>query len=289
MRRIKPQHYFAFIILCFSLFFFSYAFKFLLSSDFKAHIFLYQDALEKSQILIPPLYYWTVHLFDYVFYFKYEFILSAIVIMSISNVTKYYITKHYLSTEEQNGSIALISFGLVLFMPLVAPFGEGDFWYLGKFTPNIWHNSTTIFAFPFSLFLYIYSVKWLKNPKKSTYLYMLLFGLLTLLAKPSFLFAFIPAFPLFALIVEKKVAKKTIQSSLLSLMLFGLILMQKLILYDLESLKHQFYSLAGRTEIGIAPFKVFLYYSENVGWDILSSFLYLGIIGILFWREIKLE
>lgn len=289
MRRIKPSHFFAFIILCFTLFFFSYAFKFLLRSDFKAHIFLYQDALEENQILIPPLYYWAIHALDYIIYYKYEFVLSAIFIMSISKVFTYYITKHYLSADQNSWPIAFIAFGLFLFMPIVNPFSEGEFWYLGKFTSNIWHNSTTIFVFPFSLLLYIFSMRWVRNPTKKHYLLTLSFGLLTLLAKPSFLFAFIPAFPLFVLMIEKKISKITLQSILLSSFLLGLIVIQKLILYDLESLRHQFYSLAGKSEIGIAPFEVFLYYSENIGWDILSSFLFLGVTGILFRKNIRLD
>ena len=44
-----------------------------------------------------------------------------------------------------------ISLVFVYVMPLIS---LNQCWYYGYFVPNIWHNSTLIFLFPFSILLY---------------------------------------------------------------------------------------------------------------------------------------
>jgi len=51
----------------------------------------------------------------------------------------------------------MVSFTLlfVFSLPSVQVF-TNKFYYLGQFTPNVWHNSTTIFLMPFALLLFCF-------------------------------------------------------------------------------------------------------------------------------------
>lgn len=71
--------------------------------------------------------------------------------------------------------------------------------YLGNFTPNVWHNSTTIFLFPFAILLYYNSYKQFDSysPRRDITIFILI--LLNLYIKPSFFFAFACAYPLIML------------------------------------------------------------------------------------------
>ncbi len=67
--------------------------------------------------------------------------------------------------------------------------------YLGKVTPNVWHNSTIIFLQPFTLLLFWEEYKVLSQRKVKTKQLVLVVILIIInaLIKPSFLFVFIPA------------------------------------------------------------------------------------------------
>lgn len=77
--------------------------------------------------------------------------------------------------------------------------------YLGSITPNVWHNSTYTLCKPFSLltvyfFWQIYTLQRKESLEKvpmSQYIYLTLFAVLSMWAKPSFLAMFLPACVIF--------------------------------------------------------------------------------------------
>ena len=97
-----------------------------------------------------------------------------------------------------------------------------DRFYLGNFVPNMWHNSTTIFLFPFAIILFYQSYKQLVEykPKRNILIFILI--LLNVFIKPSFFFVFVCVYPLFMLIRYK--FSKSFWQSLLPLLLGGLCL-----------------------------------------------------------------
>lgn len=70
--------------------------------------------------------------------------------------------------------------------------------YLGSFTPNVWHNTTIIFVMPVAMLLFYYSI--LKNKEETNYFFTILLIILNAIIKPSFLFVLIPLWGIFALI-----------------------------------------------------------------------------------------
>jgi hypothetical protein len=67
--------------------------------------------------------------------------------------------------------------------------------YITKFVPMVWHNSTTIFLFPFAILLFWKQLQTFNTSRKSThwdYLALNTLVIVNLLIKPSFIFAYAP-------------------------------------------------------------------------------------------------
>jgi hypothetical protein len=89
---------------------------------------------------------------------------------------------------------------MLVAMPLLNPWRSEDI-YLGQVSPNVWHNSTQIFALPFSLAAFVTAVGLLRVPSKSR---ALLFGILifsSTLAKPNYTLALLPVLGVTLLLV----------------------------------------------------------------------------------------
>ncbi len=72
--------------------------------------------------------------------------------------------------------------------------------YLEYYVPNVWHNSTIIFLFPFALCLYFLSLKQLRNFNKITNIQMIILVAINIFIKPSFFFVFVCAYPVMLLL-----------------------------------------------------------------------------------------
>lgn len=91
----------------------------------------------------------------------------------------------------RRSAAAAIAVLMLVAMPLLNPWRPHAI-YLGQVTPNVWHNSTQIFALPFSLAAFVAGVALLRVPTKSR---ALLFGILiftSTLAKPNYTLALLP-------------------------------------------------------------------------------------------------
>lgn len=71
--------------------------------------------------------------------------------------------------------------------------------YLGKFPPNVWHNSTFLIMMPFALLLFDQSYLYLTGERPVRLRNLAALVVLNIIAKPSYYFVFAPVFPLFAL------------------------------------------------------------------------------------------
>lgn len=254
--------------------------------DIKIHNFYLVEYLEKGHFPIPPGYYVLLYLVDLVLRFKYPFVLSSIVVLTFFLLWKFRILKNWISSKSGISASfsGILALGLMFFGPWIAPWEEQVFWYLGKFTPTIWHNSTLIASIPFSLLLYREAIDWWQNKGDSSLWKMLLFGFLILLIKPSFLFCFIPLFPLFTGKIKGFQSSEFYLSSGLSLLLFLGILVEKHLIYAWDPMIVEEYSLGDQPQIQIRPFKIWLHYSFEPVWDFISSFL-LSISFFLLWGK----
>lgn len=98
----------------------------------------------------------------------------------------------------RRGAAAAIAVLMLVVMPLFNPWRPQRI-YLGQLTPNVWHNSTQIFALPFAVAAFVAAVALLRAPTRRR---ALIFGLLIVvstLAKPNYTLALMPALGLFLL------------------------------------------------------------------------------------------
>jgi len=240
---------------------------------------------------MPPLYYWSIDLVDKLVSFRHPFVLAAILVLGFASLAKYGISLFYLKSQaidfrSHSCFSGIIVFGLMFFFPIYAYRFEGLYWYLGKFTPNVWHNSTTIFAFPFSIALFLLSLNWIETQKQKWWWLQLVFGVLVLLIKPSFLFVFIPALPLIDLLKRKRLDQNFVFTVLLSGVLLGGVFFQKYLIYHEHPYWYKVFGVSSYSKIIIAPLEVWNFYVENKFQDIVTSFLFLFAGFLLFTKRL---
>jgi hypothetical protein len=280
------KYLFSFVYLIICLFIFGYIKHFNIFTDIQLHVKLLITYLDYNSFPIPPLYYFCIYLISFFHADANSLMISSVIVLTIASLFKYKITLQYLNANSNIKYNAIFAFCLMFFFPIVFFYFNQNFWYLGKFTANIWHNSTTIFVFPFCLYLFFLSIQFFKKYSRFLFFKIIITIILILLIKPSFLFAFIPTFPLMFLFFEKKINIKTIYSLLISLIAFILLVFLKIIIYNVGEMDNIIYSQ--KSEIIIAPFKVFLLYTNNILFDVVSSFLFhVVIISFLYKKLMK--
>ena len=262
------------------------------ASDINQHNQILYTAIQERKFIIPPLYYYSVWFFGHLLFYHPSFKFGALVVLLFSLVSKYLLSIDFLSGTNPILSVhkklyPLLGLSLLFFFPLIDPFWEGMYWYLGKFTPNIWHNSTSIVVLPFCLILYKLAKNWLENSGQGSLNGLFLVALLILLTKPSFLFVFIPTFPIAWILYHKKVDRSFWKTVGFSGFFFVCILLEKSLIYQENSFSTFVYSNSMDAKVGIKPFFVFLSLSQSIGWDLVSSFFFLLVACGLIWNELK--
>lgn len=254
--------------------------------DIKIHNFYLVEYLEKGHFPIPPGYYAMIFAVDLLLRFKYPFVLSSILVLTVFLLWKFRILRTWISSTPGLATkySYLLAFGLMFYGPLVAPWVETDFWYLGKFTPTIWHNSTLIASLPFSLLLFHETLQWWKNETSVSFWKMILFGFLVLLIKPSFLFCFIPLLPMFTGKVKGFRSMEFLFSLGYAVLFLIGIGLEKHLIYAWDPMIVEEYAIAEQPQIQIRPFKIWLHYSFEPLWDFFSSFL-LSISFLILWGK----
>ena len=194
----------------------------------------------------PPnfLYYFIVNLFSGFSSQKESLFQVGIVILALATTAKYSISTHIIAHYSKQHQLTLkqVKFiALLLFCCFAIPDGYNVIvlkkMYLGRLVPTVWHNSTTIFLFPFALLLFWKQLKVFQHPTPSAKALMLLNALVVvnILIKPSFLFVYLPVT---ALLLLKQFRVQHFKKLLLSLtpMLTGgtLILLQYALIYALN-------------------------------------------------------
>jgi hypothetical protein len=254
--------------------------------DIKDHNLLLIEYLNAGYFPFPPGYYSLIYFLDLLIRIRYPFVASAAIVLTIFFWWKYRIVFNWIRNE-----LAItvqrsffLTLGLLFLSPLYLPWIDGDFWYLGKFTATTWHNSTLIAVFPISILLLKYTLSWLDAPNSKMSFLIIIFGILIALFKPSFLFCFIPSFPLFILIQEKKISRKFLSATGISVVLFVVILIEKFLIFHWDPMNEQLYPESEKSQVVIAPFKVWLYFSDQPIFDFLSSFPLL-VVFLFFWKK----
>lgn len=241
-------------------------------SDLNSHVGLHEFYRSQGTFIFPPLYYLSFDILARLLPWTQSHTLAAGLLIGFCLLLKYTLTYVFLirDTSPTTNIAALLAFGLCLFFPYYLFSEEGSYWYMGKFTPNLWHNGTSIFVWPFCFLLFWLTLYWLRRSSTQTLFLMGLLSLLITLAKPSFLFAYIPVLPLMTWFKAKdKTISSLIFCALLLLFVWGL----KVLIYSnpLDALAN---SQQQSNEVVIAPFAVYRLYAESPLLEILASFAF---------------
>lgn len=166
--------------------------------------------------------------------------------------------------------IALASFMLIFVFSLPGTgIAEKGWFFLGQRSPNVWHNSTTIFTMPFALLLFWMSYKQLMDPHNKRILIILLLVIVNIVAKPHFFFVFAVVYPM--LLINRIGINKKFWLNV-SPVIIGVFI-----------LGAQFYLLTsgarlniagGVRQIAIDPFLVWSAYSSNIPISIVASYIF---------------
>ena len=258
-------------------------------TDLQLHIKILEIYLTNSHFPDPPLYYVTLYLIHFLFLSN-NFIYAAILVLSISCILKYNLVINYLNlgrTEIPSSKWDFLVFTLMFLSPIYIFMIDGNNWYLGKFTSSIWHNSTTIFVFPLCVWLFLESLKYLKGPNLFLTIKLLIISILILLAKPSFLLAFIVVFPIVCLMKFGWSSKYLLYTIILCMLTFISLIVEKKIIYNSNNALDKLIYNSEESHIIIAPFKVWLLWTKQPVLDIFSSFAFVISFLIIKYRHFK--
>jgi len=157
--------------------------------------------IKNGEASYPPnfLFYLLVNIFSGISTSFKTLAITGIIILAIALSIKYYATKSFLIQGKATGNnqAIIISIMLIFCTCFQDPYNllVLDQMYLGRAIPNVWHNSTSILLFPFTILLFWQFLKTFSKDfvlTKSSILILLLLVILNAIIKPSFLFVFIP-------------------------------------------------------------------------------------------------
>jgi hypothetical protein len=172
--------------------------------------------------------------------------ISLCFLLAFAGTYRYYLTQKKISEVVGNGNniilsdwlmpILAVSMLFIFAIPIPSYFAGDYYMYIGNYVPNVWHNSTILFLFPFAMLLFDVSYKQIQfyNAKRNWLILGLI--LLNLFIKPSYFFVFLCVYPLFLLFSYH--FKKEFWISLLPLIVgFFILILQYWIIYKIGSSK----------------------------------------------------
>jgi hypothetical protein len=275
----------SFIIILFALFAYM---AFFLCSDFSAHTDFAQEMAEGKRnypgnFILYGLINFLYPCFKKIFFFVQPFYRSFTLcfILAVAVTYKFRWTYKHLPecTIKWKRFLLALSFLFIVAIPIPSAFITQN-WYLGNFTPNVWHNSTTILLFPFAIALFAMSIKQLEEYSNSRNLWLLLLVFLNIFIKPSYFFVWICVYPLF-LLIEYGFTSKFFKGLLPVIMGVILLFMQYVYIY--------YYNTSGEeAAVILKPFQGYRCFAplSLLPWALLSSFLFPIVYIALFFKRL---
>lgn len=160
----------------------------------------------------PPnfLYFFTLGLFGWMIGDTTQLELSTTILLSAAVGLKAFLTTVLFKslaprvafvTNAAATTVLVFSFAL----PVTFLLGLNNAYYLGNITPNVWHNSTTIFLMPFAFGAFMLQARDLEAGTTRHVGMISFLVIIGLFVKPSFFFAYAPATALWILIRFKRI------------------------------------------------------------------------------------
>ncbi|MGZ8944487.1 MAG: hypothetical protein ACXW1W_03565 [Methylococcaceae bacterium] len=224
---------------------------------------------------------------------KYMYVASAsILLLTLLVAAKYLITNYILSATYIDAKItALISIALIFVMPVISYYSCANqsiciskfHLYLGNIAPNQWHNSTLIFAMPFNLLLFYFSVKNIQSEKVYSFLIMGILGVISILCKPNYALAFLPVLCITIFIINIKsqqYLRALIKCSLVAVPAILTLFYQWYFTY----MQNDLFAPGAKTIF--APFFVWSSYSPNITRSLLLSVAFPLLVLLFYFKRI---
>jgi len=234
----------------------------------------------------PPnfLFYFIVNLFSGFSNNETLMLIQTIFLLSFTNLAKYTIIKRIIRKSSNSiyfstFKINTLTLGLFFCFAIPDPFSYIMLkqMYLGKFVPMVWHNSTTIFLFPFAIALFWHQLKTFDLKRKTPYEELIILSILVIIniiIKPSFIFVYLPITSFFLLQRRKTDTLKELILNFTPIITGGLfILIQYYFIYikQMGSFQEETSSV-----VLTSPFKVLTLWIPNwfIPISLLLSFAY---------------
>jgi hypothetical protein len=211
---------------------------------------------------------------------------SALFLLALSVLAKYIVTRLVLLDEltakiqqQRHGRLLALAIAaslalLVAHSLFLRPWTRA---YLGQFSPNVWHNSTTIFLMPFAILLFWSSCRYVERGEPRQIAIMTLLVALNIAIKPSFLLAFLVVWPL-ALVWRFGIRSRQLWLGLTPLWLGGVLLAGHYVyLFLLHPATAQGQTTSG---VRIAFLHVWSLYTRSLPLSLLFSFLFPLVVGV---------
>jgi len=180
-----------------------YYFTFIIDSDIVDHArFIANYAVDETT---PAnfLYYFTVYLFSFFSSNSTVLCWVSVFVLAFATFFKYVLVKKIISSELSASYTnpillsSLLSFSLLFSFSLPSILLFKGLLSTYSLTHNVWHNSTAIFVMPFVILLFWTSLKQLQEFQVKRLAYITVLMVITVLIKPSFIFVFVLAYPIF--------------------------------------------------------------------------------------------
>lgn len=176
-------------------------------NDIYGHALIAKEVIigQRSFLSIPFIMYFLSIILSGFSKDIYPIMGTIAILLAASTTLKFFITKNIINKITSNliATLSSLSLLVVFAIPILFILSLSNRYYIGSFTPTVWHNSTIIFLMPFAILLFAQSTKQIESySKKRDYLLtMLIF--INIFIKPSFFIVFIVAYPLMMLVRYK--------------------------------------------------------------------------------------
>jgi hypothetical protein len=256
-------------------------------SDYPAHIDILNFYLENGKFPYPPLYYAAFGFFDWILPIEKSFEIGLLIIVILGWGWKYILTYKYFN---QKGRVEVwlpwLPVAFLFLFPVTIPWIEKSY-FLGKFSPNVWHNGSSVLMWPFCFLLFTNTLDYLKGESSSIWA-IVIYSLIILLIKPSYLFGYVPGI-LTAMAIGKYSTRTWRVLIYYVTFILMLLWLSKLLIFDGSDPSSIFYNFNSKGGVSIDPLGVWFEFSENLGWDLLSSFLLPMLIIVFYWQKLKIQ
>ncbi|SFM13104.1 hypothetical protein SAMN03159341_11787 [Paenibacillus sp. 1_12] len=179
----------------------------IVNSDLYLHIRLTNDFFQNHLYIPHPGFHTLVYILHMIMFIDLTY--SATIILSLCLVfisyIIYRIIEHFVPTLSLSWKI-FITTGLILVSAIYLPFFNTSV-YLGQWSPNVWHNPTLIALKPFAYISFFLGVNYFfysETKINKRFLLLSIALVVSLIMKPNFLIAFLPALFIYLFIKKYK-------------------------------------------------------------------------------------